>query len=104
MPRLAFGTGDTICSTVPDCSVSIRQGLAQGFRHIDTAYEYKTQAAVARALRESGLPRSAVFVTTKIPGPVGYEAALKTHAENLQQLNLSSVDLLLVESAATRLP
>ena len=70
-----------------------------GFRHVDTAYEYGTQAAVGKALRVSGLPREAVFVTTKIPGPVGFDEALRLHAENLRQLNLSRVDLLLMHCA-----
>eukprot|EP00966_Prymnesium_polylepis_P218739 5062130-Prymnesium_polylepis.2 len=96
MPRMALGAGDTICSSVPDCSVSIGEALELGFRHVDTAYEYGTQVAVGKALRESGLPRDAFFVTTKIPGPVGFEAALQKHTENLRQLNLTSVDLLLM--------
>ena len=68
MPRMALGAGDTICSSVPDCSVAIGEALTIGFRHVDTAYEYGTQAAVGKALRASGLPRHEYFITTKIPG------------------------------------
>lgn len=38
-----------------------------GYRHIDTAYMYKTEWAVGEAFRQSGLPREEVFVTTKLP-------------------------------------
>ena len=96
MPRMALGAGDTICSSVPDCSVAIGEALTIGFRHVDTAYEYGTQAAVGKALRASGLPRHEYFITTKIPGPIGYDAAMQKHADNLHQLNLTSVDLLLM--------
>ena len=96
MPRIALGAGDTICSHVPDCSVPIGEALRLGFRHVDTAYPYGTQVAVGRALRSSGLARGDYFLTTKIPGPVGYAEALRTHAVNLKQLNLTSVDLLLM--------
>ena len=101
MPRMALGAGDTICSSVPDCSVSIGQALKLGFRHVDTAYDYGTQVAVGKALHASGLARESYFVTTKIPGPIGYDAAIAKHKDNLQQLNISSVDLLLMHFPCT---
>ena len=96
MPHMALGAGDTICSSVPDCSIAVGKALQLGFRHVDTAYEYGTQVAVGVALRTSKVPRAELFVTTKIPGPVGYNEAIRIHTENLRQLNLSRVDMLLM--------
>mmetsp|Transcript_103075 Transcript_103075/g.291439 ORF Transcript_103075/g.291439 Transcript_103075/m.291439 type:complete len:596 (-) Transcript_103075:11-1798(-) len=94
MPQLAFGAGDTHCA--PDCPRAVADALRLGFRHVDTAYEYGTQTAVRRGLEASGLPRSEVFVTTKIPGPVGAARAREMLAQDLEELGTGYVDLLLM--------
>ena len=41
--------------------------LQAGYRHLDTAHDYGTEWSVGQAIRESGIPREEVFVTTKLP-------------------------------------
>lgn len=94
VPALAFGTGDTHCR--PDCASAVAQALQLGFRNVDTAYEYGSQSAVGEGLRRSGVPRSEVFLATKIPGPVGAARAEVLLRQALRELNVSQLDLLLM--------
>jgi diketogulonate reductase-like aldo/keto reductase len=92
MPILGLGVWQ-----VPDgasCVNAVRWALELGYRHLDTAQLYGNEASVGRALRESGVPRDEVFITTKFhPGrtdPV-------TEAEqSLRRLGLDYLDLYLV--------
>src|SRR5215469_14529558 len=67
MPVLGLGVWQ-----VPDgpaCVNAVRWALESGYRHIDTAQVYGNEASVGRALREAGVPRDQVFITTKFdPG------------------------------------
>jgi len=73
-----------------------------GGTHIDGANDYRTQTSVAEALLSSGLPRDEVFITTKCPGAIGYEATIQCADDNLQMLGqfgtqgVAYIDLLLV--------
>jgi diketogulonate reductase-like aldo/keto reductase len=92
MPLLGFGTwqirGDAAYRAV-------RHALDAGYRHLDTATMYGNEDQVGRALRDSGLPRDAVFVTTKLPPErVGREA--RTLDESRRALGVDAVDLWLV--------
>jgi 2,5-diketo-D-gluconate reductase A len=92
MPLLGFGTwqirGDAAYAAV-------REALAAGYRHLDTATMYGNEAEVGRALRESGVPREDVFVTTKLPPDrAGRERA--TLDASLADLGVTAVDLWLV--------
>src|ERR1700745_1480590 len=49
----------------PACENAVRWALELGYRHIDTAQAYGNEASVGKALRESGVPRDEVFITTK---------------------------------------
>jgi diketogulonate reductase-like aldo/keto reductase len=73
----------------------VRRALDAGYRHVDTATFYGNEAAVGRAVRDSGIPREDVFVTTKMwPDSAGHERAAIT--ESLRLLGLDYVDLWLV--------
>src|ERR1700683_53204 len=67
MPMLGLGVWQ-----VPDgsaCVNAVRWALELGYRHIDTAQAYGNEQSVGRALRDSGVPREDVFITTKFfPG------------------------------------
>ena len=55
---------------------AVREALQAGYRHIDTAAAYFNEAEVGRAVRDSGIPRSEIFVTSKLwIQDYGYEAA-----------------------------
>ena len=63
IPRLGFGTYGR---TGPDGIAALECALATGYRHLDTAQSYHTESEVGAAIRNSGLPRDQVWVTTKI--------------------------------------
>lgn len=66
MPALGLGTYIDDPSQRPALMKSIRLGLDQGYRAIDTAWTYKTEDLVGEAIRESGLNREDIFITTKV--------------------------------------
>jgi diketogulonate reductase-like aldo/keto reductase len=92
MPLLGFGTwqihGDAAYQAV-------RDALAAGYRHIDTATMYGNEAEVGRALRDSGVPRDEVFVTTKLPPDRAGQASATLEA-SLAALGVDAVDLWLI--------
>jgi len=82
---------------------AVRWALEFGYRHIDTAQVYGNEESVGRALRESGVPRNQVFITTKF-NPSGKDPAAEA-ARSLQRLGTDYVDLYLVhwpQGGATR--
>jgi diketogulonate reductase-like aldo/keto reductase len=94
MPLLGFGTW---MLRGRDGYEAVRYALEVGYRHIDTATMYRNEAEVGRAVRDSGVPREEVFVTTKIPsGNAGRERA--TIAASLRALGSDYVDLWLIHS------
>jgi len=78
----------------PECVNAVRWALELGYRHIDTAQAYGNEESVGRALRESGLPRGDVFVTTKFY-PGGRDPAAEAEC-SLKRLGLDHVDLYIV--------
>lgn len=59
-------TGTPLAISFPFSADEV-DGVQAGFRHVDTALSYGTERAVGEAIRESGIPREEVFVTTKLP-------------------------------------
>src|SRR4051795_930155 len=92
MPLLGFGTWQL---TGSEALRSTATALSTGYRHIDTATMYANETEVGRALRDSGLDRSEVFVTTKLP-PDRVGAPSDTLADSLRQLQTEYVDLWLI--------
>lgn len=71
--------------------------LEAGYRHIDTATIYGNEEDVGHAVRESGLPRDQVFITTKLQNDDhGYERGLAAIDASLKRLRLDQVDLYLI--------
>jgi 2,5-diketo-D-gluconate reductase A len=92
MPLVGLGTWQ---ATGKRAHAAVLRGLEVGYRHIDTATMYGNEDAVGRALRDSGLPRDEVFITTKLqPSNAGLERA--TIDASLAALGLDHVDLWLV--------
>lgn len=92
----AMGLG-TFGRTGPEGRAAILDALEAGYRHIDTAQSYGTEANVGEAVRRSGLPRDAVFVTTKIADThLDSPRALDSVAHSLETMGLDRVDLLLI--------
>jgi 2,5-diketo-D-gluconate reductase B len=71
--------------------------LETGYRHLDTAQDYGTEKEVGQALRRSDLPRSAVFVTTKVAtGNLGPGALVASLRQSLDNLQVERLDLALI--------
>jgi diketogulonate reductase-like aldo/keto reductase len=77
-----------------ECEDAVRWALDAGYRHVDTAQAYGNEASVGRALRDSGVPRGDVFITTKFyPGAEDAEAEAQ---RSLERLGVEFVDLYIV--------
>jgi diketogulonate reductase-like aldo/keto reductase len=78
----------------PECEDAVRWALAAGYRHIDTAQGYGNEASVGRAVRDSGIPREEIYLTTKFnPGRRDPEQEIQ---RSLDRLGVDQVDLYLV--------
>ncbi len=102
IPALGFGTWALSGRAAYEAT---RNALDLGYRHIDTAQIYGNETEIGRAIRESGVPRSEIFLTTKVPPTNLHAAAAKrSHEESLKQLGLDHVDLLLIHWPNARVP
>nr|WP_106406293.1 aldo/keto reductase [Bacillus marinisedimentorum] len=76
---------------------AVTAALKAGYRSIDTASFYGNEEGVGRAIRDSGIPRKEIFVTTKIwNDDQGYESTFRAAEASLERLGLDYVDLLLI--------
>jgi diketogulonate reductase-like aldo/keto reductase len=76
---------------------AIRSALEVGYRLLDTAVNYENETEVGQAVRESGVPREEVRVTSKIPGRHhGYDDAIASVRDSLKRLRLEQIDLHLI--------
>ncbi len=94
IPQLGFG----VFQVPPDATTEVvLSALQAGYRHIDTAAAYRNEAAVGTAVRDSGLDRSEVYVTTKCWNEQqGYEEARRALEKSLGRLETHYVDLYLI--------
>lgn len=97
IPAIGFGTWQ-----VADGEEGYRScltALRSGYRHIDTAFAYGNEPSVARALRDSGLKREDVFLTTKLPADIKDYDGAKLHFEaSLKNLDTDYLDLYLIHA------
>ena len=78
----------------PECENAVRWALELGYRHIDTAQAYGNERSVGRALRDSGVPRDEVFITTKFY-PVKDDPEAEAQ-RSLERLGVDQVDLYII--------
>lgn len=94
MPLLGLGTWelrDKPCTEVVD------KALNMGYRHVDTAFMYRNQEAVGKGLRQSGIDREDIFLTTKIwNDALEYDQVMVQFQTCLDMLQTECVDLLLI--------
>lgn len=102
LPVLGLGVWQVPAGSV--ARKTVLTALEAGYRHIDTAKLYGNEEDVGRAVRESGVPRDQVFVTTKLwNDDHGYESALRAGRESLRRLGLDAIDLYLIHWPVPRL-
>ena len=101
IPAIGFGT-----SSIPTrCGPLVAEALKIGYRHIDTAQKYGTEKGVGEGIRASGIPRSEIFLTTKVSHEYLRADDFQRSAEgSLRDLGVDYVDLLLVHWPNAAIP
>jgi 2,5-diketo-D-gluconate reductase A len=95
MPLLGFGVFQM--HDAAECERAVLDAAEVGYRLFDTAASYMNEAAVGRALKKSGVPRSELFVTTKLwVQDAGYETTKAAFQRSLDRLELDYLDLYLI--------
>lgn len=96
IPIIGFGTYKLQNENDEACNI-IKEAINAGYRSIDTASFYNNEEGVGKGIRESGVPREELFVTTKVwIDDDGYENTIKAFNKSLKKLGLDYIDLYLV--------
>jgi len=97
IPKIGFGTWQI--KSGDEAYDSVLMALKAGYRHIDTAAAYENEKSVGDAIKDSGIARNEIFVTTKLPAEVkDYDKAKDFFAKSLELLGLDYVDLYLIHA------
>ena len=94
IPQIGLGTSPLNDKEIAPLVVA---AMEAGYRHIDTAYRYNNEKGVGQGIRDSGIDRESLFVTTKLDGQFqGNDRAISGLDESLRRLGLDYVDMLLI--------
>lgn len=96
IPEIGFGTW-----MIDDdkAAQAVKEAISVGYRHIDTAQAYGNETGVGRGIRESGLPREKIFLTTKLAAEIkDYAGAVSAIEESLNKLDVEYIDLMIIHS------
>ena len=95
-----FGLGVFLMSEEGECKSSVLAALEAGYTHIDTARAYNNEHEVGEAIKESGVDRESLFITTKLRRghATGYEEVLEHCKKSLELLDTDYIDLYLVHA------
>jgi diketogulonate reductase-like aldo/keto reductase len=97
IPKIGFGTWQI--PNGDDAYNSVLFALNSGYRHIDTARVYGNEESVGKAIKDSGIAREDIFLTTKLPAEIkNYEGAIEAFETSLQTLGVEYVDLYLIHA------
>mgnify|MGYP004522439801 FL=1 len=94
IPKIGLGTW-----LIPDgeAAQAVRDAVAMGYRHIDTAQAYGNERGVGEGVRTCGVPREEIFVTSKVAAEhKTYESAAKSIDESLAKLGMDYMDLMII--------
>lgn len=95
IPILGFGVFQI--ADPAECERSVVDAIQTGYSHIDTAASYMNEEAVGRGIKQSGVPREKLFITTKLwIQSTGYENTLNAFDRSLKRLQLDYIDLYLI--------
>ena len=96
IPKLGLGTWFI---TNNDVVQAVKEAVKIGYRHIDTAQAYQNESGVGEGVRESGIKREEMFVTTKLAAEVkSYKEAVSSIDGSLKTLGLDYIDLMIIHS------
>jgi diketogulonate reductase-like aldo/keto reductase len=96
IPRLGLGTWMIDDTRVTD---AVRQAVSIGYRHIDTAQAYQNEVGVGKGIHTCGVPREAIFVTSKVAAEAkSYATAAQSITTSLEKMGLDYLDLMLIHS------
>ena len=97
MPKIGFGTWQI--TDAQEAYGATRAALDCGYRHIDTARVYGNEESVGRAVRDSGIPRSDIFVTSKLPAEIkDHDEALASFETTMAEIGLDHLDCYLIHA------
>lgn len=95
IPAVGFGTWQ-----MPDDETganAVMTALQAGYRHIDTAQGYRNEGVVGKAVKDSGIPRGEIFITTKLDNPMhGYDNTISSFERSLKALGTDYADMFLI--------
>lgn len=95
IPCIGFGTWQTPDGEVAEAAV--KEALALGYRHIDTAAAYGNEESVGIAVKQSGIAREEIFVTSKLwNADHGYDNTIKAFEQTMKKLDMEYLDLYLI--------
>ena len=95
MPKVGFGVYQI--KNQEQCKQAVLDAIDVGYRLIDTAQSYGNEEAVGKAIQETSVPRSELFITTKVwLSNYGYEKAKASVEESLKKMQLDYIDLVLL--------
>lgn len=97
IPSIGFGTWQIAGGEI--ALHAINTALLNGYRHIDTARNYGNEASVGKAVKECGIDRAEIFITTKLPAEIKtYSGTLESFEQSLNSLGLDYIDLYLIHA------
>lgn len=97
IPAIGFGTWQVKDGS--EAYDSVLWAIEAGYRHIDTAYAYENEESVGRAIRDSGIRREEIFITTKLPSHIKtYEGAKEHFDASMKALGVEYIDLYLIHA------
>lgn len=97
IPQVGFGTW--LLADGDQCYSAVADALRLGYRHIDTARAYHNEASVGRAIRDSGIAREEIYVTSKLPAEAkSYAKAVEEFETTMSEIGLDYLDLYLVHA------
>ena len=95
IPILGFGVFQITDASICECSVV--DAIQTGYNHVDTAASYQNEEAVGRGIKQSGVARDKLFITTKLwIQSNGYEGTQKAFENSLKRMQLDYIDLYLI--------
>jgi diketogulonate reductase-like aldo/keto reductase len=97
IPKVGFGTWQI--KNGEDTYNAVKTALDVGYRHIDTAQGYGNEESVGKAIKDSGIPREDIFVTSKLESHIkDFEGAKKAFEETLKRLDMDYIDLFIIHA------